>query len=107
MHRRPNATVMSRRRPLSKLLTLLLPNGGAHPRPLTGSAAVVVLAAVFTWLAPVVLAPAFNKFEPLEPGQARSDVLELGERAGVDIGEVYRVDASRRGTSRVARRMKA
>lgn len=64
-----------------------------------GSAAVVVLAAVFTWLAPVVLAPAFNKFEPLEQGQARSDVLELGERADVEIGEVYRVDASRRSTS--------
>jgi STE24 endopeptidase len=26
-------------------------------------------------------------------------VLELGERAGVDIGEVYRVDASRRSTA--------
>jgi STE24 endopeptidase len=64
-----------------------------------GSAAVVVLAGVFTWLAPVVLAPAFNRFEPLEQGQARSDVLELGERAGVEIGEVYRVDASRRGTA--------
>jgi STE24 endopeptidase len=64
-----------------------------------GSAALVALAAVFTWLAPVVLAPAFNKFERLEPGQARSDVLELGERAGVDIGEVYRVDASRRSTA--------
>jgi STE24 endopeptidase len=46
-----------------------------------------------------VLAPLFNKFEPLEEGPARSDVLELGERAGVDIGEVYRVDASRRSTA--------
>ncbi|HEX2358231.1 MAG TPA: M48 family metallopeptidase [Solirubrobacterales bacterium] len=64
-----------------------------------GSAAVVVIGVVLTWLGPVVLAPLFNDFEPLEPGQARSDVLELGERAGVDIGEVYRVDASRRSTS--------
>lgn len=64
-----------------------------------GSAALVALAAAFTWLAPVVLAPAFNDFEPLEPGQARSDVLELGERSGVEIGEVYRVDASRRSTA--------
>ncbi|MDP9188670.1 MAG: M48 family metallopeptidase [Actinomycetota bacterium] len=64
-----------------------------------GSAAVVGIAAVFTWLSPVVLAPLFNDFEPLEPGQARSDVLELGEQAGVEIGEVYRVDASRRSTA--------
>ena len=63
------------------------------------SAGLVGLAAVFTWLAPVVLAPAFNDFEKLPPGQARSDVLELGERADVEIGEVYSVDASRRSTA--------
>ena len=64
-----------------------------------GSAAVVGLAVVFSWLAPVVLAPLFNDFDPLEPGQAREDVLELGDRAGVEIGEVYEVDASRRSTA--------
>ncbi len=57
----------------------------------------VAIAAVFAWLAPVVLAPLFNRFEPLPAGsRARSEVLALGSRAGVDIGEVYRVDASRR-----------
>jgi STE24 endopeptidase len=62
-----------------------------------GSAIAIVLAVVFTWLAPVVLAPIFNKFEPLpESSRARADVLKLGRRAGVEIGEVYRVDASRR-----------
>jgi Zn-dependent protease with chaperone function len=64
-----------------------------------GSVAVLIGAAVLTWLAPVVLAPLFNKFEPLPPGQARSDVLELADKAGVDVGEVYRVDASRRTTA--------
>jgi STE24 endopeptidase len=64
-----------------------------------GAFAVVAFAVVSTWLAPVVLAPLFNRFEALPPGQARSDVLELGERAGVDIGEVYEVDASRRSTT--------
>lgn len=64
-----------------------------------GSAAVVAIAVVFTWLAPVVLAPLFNDFEPLPDGEARSDVLELGDEADVDIGEVYRVDASRRSTA--------
>jgi Zn-dependent protease with chaperone function len=64
-----------------------------------GSVAVVAFAAVFSWLAPVLLAPIFNRFEELPPGRVRSDVLRLGERAGVDIGEVYRVDASRRSTA--------
>jgi Zn-dependent protease with chaperone function len=64
-----------------------------------GSAAVVFLAVVFSWLAPVLLAPVFNRFEELPPGKTRSDVLRLGERAGVKIGQVYRVDASRRSTA--------
>ena len=65
-----------------------------------GAAAVVAISAVFSWLAPVVLAPLFNRFDPLPEGsRARAEVLELGKRAGVDIGEVYRVDASRRSTA--------
>jgi Zn-dependent protease with chaperone function len=63
-----------------------------------GSITFIPLAVLMVWVAPVVLAPLFNKFERLEPGKARSDVLELAERAGVDIGEVYRVDASRQTT---------
>jgi STE24 endopeptidase len=65
--------------------------------PATG--AVLVIEVVFTFLAPVLLAPAFNKFTPLEDGKLRSDVLELGRKAGVDIGQVYRVDASKRSNA--------
>jgi STE24 endopeptidase len=65
-----------------------------------GSVAVVLLAVVFAWLAPVLLAPVFNRFEALPDGsRVRADVLRLGERAGVEIGQVYRVDASRRSTA--------
>jgi STE24 endopeptidase len=64
-----------------------------------GSIAVVIGAAIMTWLAPVVLAPLFNKFEKLPPGQARSDVLELAKKADVDVGQVYVVDASKRTTA--------
>jgi STE24 endopeptidase len=64
-----------------------------------GTVLVVGAAAAFTWLAPVVLAPVFNRFESLPPGRLRSEVLDLGRRAGVKIGEVYRVDASRRSTA--------
>jgi STE24 endopeptidase len=66
---------------------------------IAATAAVIVFEVVFAYLAPVVLAPVFNKFTPLEAGPLRTQVIELGRRAGVDIGEVYRVDASRRSTA--------
>jgi STE24 endopeptidase len=64
-----------------------------------GSVGVVAGAAIITWLAPVVIAPLFNKFKELPPGQARTDVLDLARRADVDVGHVYEVDASRRTTA--------
>src|SRR5215218_7302820 len=64
-----------------------------------GSVGVVIGAAIITWLAPVVIAPLFNKFKELPPGEARTDVLDLADRAGVDVGHVYEVDASRRTTA--------
>ena len=66
---------------------------------IAGTAVVIVFAVVFTWLAPVLLAPVFNKFQPLPAGRTRSEVLRLGRQAGVNIGQVYRVDASRRSTA--------
>jgi STE24 endopeptidase len=50
-------------------------------------------------LAPVLLDPVFNHFTPLPEGQLRSDVLALADAAGVRVGEVYEVDASRRTTA--------
>jgi len=65
-----------------------------------GSVAVVAFGAISTWLAPVVIAPLFNSFQPLpDSSPARAQVLDLGRRAGVDVGQVYRVDASRRVSS--------
>lgn len=64
-----------------------------------GAGIVVLYATVSTWLAPVVLAPVFNDFEDLPEGQLRARVVELADRAGVDVGEVLRVDASRRSTA--------
>jgi len=63
---------------------------------LGGSAAIVALAIVFTWLAPIVLAPLFNKFDELPEGRTRVDLIELAEKAGVDVDDVLVVDASRR-----------
>ncbi len=65
-----------------------------------GTGAVVALAALVTWVGPVLLAPVFNDFEPLPDGsQARREVIQLADRAGVEIGNVYRIDASRRSTA--------
>ncbi len=61
--------------------------------------AVVVIGVLTTYLTPVVIDPLFNKFEPLREGPLRSEVLRLAERADVDVGQVYRVDASRRTTA--------
>jgi STE24 endopeptidase len=61
-----------------------------------GAALVIAYGVLTIWLYPIVIDPLFNKFEKLKPGQLRSDVLELADRAGVDVGEVFRVDASRR-----------
>ena len=63
-----------------------------------GSAAIVVISAIFVYAGPVVLDPIFNRFEPLPDGRLRASVVDLADRAGVDVGEVYRVDASRRTT---------
>jgi STE24 endopeptidase len=54
---------------------------------------------LFATAGPVVLDPLFNRFTPLADGQARDDVLELAAAAGVRVGEVYAVDASRRTTA--------
>jgi STE24 endopeptidase len=63
-----------------------------------GAGLVVALSVAFVYVAPVTLDRLFNRFEPLPAGELRADVLDLAERAGVDVGEVYRIDASRRTT---------
>lgn len=64
-----------------------------------GAVLATVGGAAFSWLAPVLLAPIFNRFEPLPEGRTRSEILALADRAGIAIGDVYLVDASRRLTA--------
>jgi STE24 endopeptidase len=59
---------------------------------------VVAIGVAALWLFPVVIDPIFNRFDKLHSGRLRSEVLALAHRAGVDVGQVYRVDASRRTT---------
>ena len=60
--------------------------------------AVVALSAGWLYLSPVLIDPLFNRFDPLPEGRLRTEVLELADRSRVEVGEVYRVDASRRTT---------
>jgi len=64
-----------------------------------GAVVVVAFGIAFTYAGPVVLDPVFNRFTPLPAGRARTDVLDLARRAGLRVGEVYEVDASRRTTA--------
>jgi STE24 endopeptidase len=64
-----------------------------------GTVVVVVFGVAITYASPIVLDPLFNKFTVLKTGRARADVLELAQRAKVDVGKVYEVDASRRTTA--------
>ena len=63
------------------------------------AAVVTGFAVLVLYLSPVLIDPLFNRFEPLPRGELRSEVLGLAEAAGVEVGEVYRVDASRRTTA--------
>jgi STE24 endopeptidase len=66
---------------------------------IVGSIVVVFVGAAYTYAGPVVLDPIFNKFTELPAGPTRSDVLELADRAGLKVGKVLVVDASRRTTA--------
>ncbi|MGH2979882.1 MAG: M48 family metalloprotease [Solirubrobacterales bacterium] len=66
---------------------------------LAGAGAVVAIEVVFVWLAPVVLDPLFNRYEELPQGRTRAAVTQLAREAGVEVGDVLVVDASRRTTA--------
>jgi STE24 endopeptidase len=66
---------------------------------IAGAVVVVGYGAAITYAGPIVLDPLFNRFDRLPAGTLRSDVLDLARRSGVDVGEVYVMDASRRTTA--------
>jgi len=48
------------------------------------------------WLYPVVIAPLFNKFDPIEDKELEQRITHLMEKAGLHSRGVFRMDASRR-----------
>lgn len=48
------------------------------------------------WLYPVVIAPLFNKFEPVKDEALREAIVALMDRAGLKTEGVYQIDAGKR-----------
>ena len=61
-----------------------------------GAAGLVVAG---SFLYPVLLEPAFNRFSSLPAGTLRTDLLELAQRNGTPVRDVLVADASRRTTA--------
>jgi STE24 endopeptidase len=76
---------------------LLLLIGGLGSRWwLPAWTAVSVLQLLLTFVAPVLILPLFNKFEPLRDEELRERILALARRARFPVSGVYQVDASLR-----------
>jgi STE24 endopeptidase len=54
---------------------------------------------VGSFLYPLVIEPAFNRFEPMPPSALRSELFALAERSGTPVDDVLVADASRRTTA--------
>lgn len=61
--------------------------------------AVACLVVLGSFLYPVLIEPAFNRFEPMPQSQLRTDLLALADRDGVPVDDVLVADASRRTTA--------
>ncbi|HEY2373394.1 MAG TPA: M48 family metallopeptidase [Gaiellaceae bacterium] len=72
----------------------------ALPSAWPAAAAAVLALVVFllAFVAPVVLEPVFNRFEPLEDKRLANELRAVAERAGVPVRDVLVADASRRTT---------
>jgi STE24 endopeptidase len=74
----------------------------AHALPgwwtLPAAAALALVTVFLAFIAPVVLEPLFNRFEPLADEALAADLRRLAEDAGVPIRDVLVADASRRTT---------
>ncbi|MGH2775444.1 MAG: M48 family metallopeptidase [Actinomycetota bacterium] len=66
---------------------------------LWGWGAFTILTVVLAYLYPVIVAPLFFDFSPLEDAQLTRDIKSLAAEAGIEVDRVLVADASRRTTS--------
>lgn len=48
------------------------------------------------FISPYILDPLFNKFTPIEDEELAKDIIDLLEKAGIEVSGVYKMDASKR-----------
>ena len=58
-----------------------------------------VVFAVIMLLAPILIEPLFNKYEPVPPGSVRSAVVSMAQRAGIPADKVYMFNGSRQSNN--------
>ena len=66
--------------------------------PVVAAAALALAVGFLSFVAPVVLEPVFNRFQPLADERLAAELHGLAERAGVPVRDVLVADASRRTT---------
>src|SRR4029453_11375661 len=66
--------------------------------PLVAGVGAALLVLLVGFIAPVLLEPVFNRFDPLPDEQLAAELRELADRAGVPVRDVLVADASRRAT---------
>lgn len=64
---------------------------------LLAAAGFVPLSLLLTYLAPYVITPLFFTQRPLQDQALRAEIIQLGERSGVPIDDVFVIDASSQG----------
>src|SRR3954454_10651999 len=62
-------------------------------------AVAAVLFAIALLLAPVLIEPLFNKYEPVPPGQVRDAVVSMAQRAGIPENKVFMFNGSRQSNN--------
>jgi STE24 endopeptidase len=62
---------------------------------LWGSLTAILLLAVASLIAPIYIAPLFNKYKKLEDSRVKDPILSLARANGITVHDVYEVDASR------------
>ena len=80
------------------LLYMLIRKAGRTWWLWSGGLTAIVLAFLML-LAPVLIEPLFNKYEPVPPGTVRDAVVEMAGRAGVPPDKVYMYNGSRQSNN--------
>ncbi len=57
---------------------------------------VVIVSLVFQWLAPALILPLFNRFEPMPQGELRDAIVGYARSVNFPLQNVYVIDGSRR-----------